>query len=45
MAAGRGKEAKLSDTKTKLRLQLQYKLDASTTVVSSRLSVIFKFQS
>lgn len=39
------KEAKPSDMEKKFRLQLQDKLDASTTVVNSRFKVIIKFQS
>lgn len=41
----RKKEAKPSDTEKKFRLQLQDKLDASTTVVNSRFKVIITFQS
>lgn len=44
-AAGRGKEAKVSNTERKLGLQLKEKWNASSTVVNSRLSVIIKFQS
>lgn len=44
MAAGRGKEEKLSDMERKLSLQLKDKLDASNTVVNRRLSVTIKFQ-
>lgn len=48
MAAGKekgSKEAKPSDMEKKFRLQLQDKLDASTTVLNSRFKLIIKFQS
>lgn len=47
MAAGKGKgnkEAKPSDMEKKFRLQLQDKLDASTTEVKSRFKAIIKLK-